>query len=259
MHGVAEIVAEHLHLDMARLLDIFLDQHRVVAEGGLGLAPRAGQRLGEIVGIVDAAHALAAAAGARLDQHRIADLARLAGEQHQPLVLAVIAGHHRHAGLLHQPLGGVLQSHGADRGRRRADEHQPGRGHLVDEAGVFRQEAVTGMDRLSAGRLGRGDDPVAAQIALADRRSADMHRLVGHLDMQRLRVGVRIDGDRRDAHPARRADDAAGDLAAVGDQDLGKHSSSTKKAAKMPSPPPYRPVMKAPSPALRHQPPSGSA
>ena len=37
---------------------------------------------------------------------------------------------------------------------------------------------------------------------------------------QRVAVGLGVDGDGGDAHPARRLDDAAGDLAAVGDQDL---------------------------------------
>ena len=216
---------------MARLVDVFFDQHLVVAEGGLGLAPRARQRLGEIVGMLDPAHALAAAAGPRLDQHGIADLARLGGEQHQFLRLAVIARHHRHAGLLHQPLGRVLQPHGADRRGRRADEDQPGRRHLVDEVGVFGQEAVARMDRLGAGRLRRRDDPVAAQIAFRDGRGADMHGLVGHRDMQRVGVGVGVDGDGAHAQAPRRADDAAGDLAAIGDQDLGEHRSSLQPAS----------------------------
>ena len=64
---------------------------------------------------VDAAHAAAAAAGRRLDQHRIADLVGLLLEEFRVLPLAVIAGHDRHAGLLHQRLGAVLQPHGADR------------------------------------------------------------------------------------------------------------------------------------------------
>ena len=51
-----------------------------------------------------------------------------------------------------------------------------------------------------------------------------MHRLVGHLDMHGIAIGVRIDGDRGNAHLARRLDDAAGDLATVGDQDLGEHA-----------------------------------
>ncbi len=114
MHGVTEIVAEHLNLDMARLLDILLDQHRIVAEGGLGLALRAAQRTLEFIRIVDAAHALAAAARTRLDEHGVADFTRLGGEQHQALALAMIAGHHGHAGLFHQALRGILQTHRTD-------------------------------------------------------------------------------------------------------------------------------------------------
>ena len=58
-----------------------------------------------------------------------------------------------------------------------------------------------------------------------------MHGLVGHRDMQRAGVGVGIDGDGAHAHPARRADDAAGDLAAIGDQDLGEHDLSVPSAS----------------------------
>src|SRR5204863_8261448 len=49
------------------------------------------------------------------------------------------------------------------------------------------------------------------------------HCLVSLAHMQRLGIGLGIDRDCRDPHPPRRADDAAGDLAAVGDQDLLEH------------------------------------
>ena len=52
-----------------------------------------------------------------------------------------------------------------------------------------------------------------------------MHRLVGHLDMQRVAVGVGIDRDRLDTHLARGLDDPAGDLAAIGDQDALEHAA----------------------------------
>ena len=58
--------------------DIFLDQHARIAEGGLRLALRGFQRGLEVGVALDLAHALAAAAGHRLDQHRIADLVGLA-------------------------------------------------------------------------------------------------------------------------------------------------------------------------------------
>ena len=83
---------------MARLLQVALDQHAVVAEAGGGLALAGGQRVEEGAGRFDHAHALAAAAGAGLDQHRIADGVGLRLEELRVLIVAVVAGHQRHAG-----------------------------------------------------------------------------------------------------------------------------------------------------------------
>ena len=51
---------------------------------------------------------------------------------------------------------------------------------------------------------------------------ADEVRLVGHLDVPGACVGLGVDGDGGDAESLGRAHDAAGDLAAVGDQQLSK-------------------------------------
>ena len=58
------------------------------------------------------------------------------------------------------------------------------------------------------------------QVAARRRRGADAHRLVGEAHVQRARVGLGVDGDRRDAELAARADDAQRDFAAVRDEDL---------------------------------------
>ena len=108
-------IAEDLHLDMARLRHVFFDQHMPVAEGGLCLAPGARERGREFLRRIDPAHALAAASGPRLDEHRIADLGRPRGQETGVLLLAVIARHDGNAGLFHQRLGGILQPHGANR------------------------------------------------------------------------------------------------------------------------------------------------
>ena len=79
MDSVAVAVGKNLHLDVARRGDVFLDQHAFVAEGGFRLAHGSGERGLEIGVAVDPAHALAAAAGHRLDQHRVADLVGFAG------------------------------------------------------------------------------------------------------------------------------------------------------------------------------------
>ena len=224
--AIAMTVAEHLDLDMARLRDEFLDEDPVVAETRRRLVLRALEPLARLVVIPGDAHALAAAARARLEHHRIADLGgdlhRLIGIRDQ----AHRAGHRVHARLLGELLGGDLVAHRLDRRFRRADEgHARGRERL-GEFRVFRQEAVAGMHRLGAARADGVHHPVDDDIALACRGRPDMHRLVGHLHMQRPGVGVRIDRHRLDAHLARGLDHPAGDLAPVRDQDLVEHLSS---------------------------------
>ncbi len=93
-------------------------------------------------------------------------------------------------------------------------------------AGVLREEAIAGMDRLGAGRLGSRDDLADVEIGLRGLSGADRHGLVGHVDMQRVAVGVGIDGHGLDPEPPRGPDDAAGDLAPIGDQKLGEHMRS---------------------------------
>ena len=96
----------------------------------------------------------------------------------------------------------------------------------MTEGFVFRQEAITGMDRLRAGALGGIDDLVDDQIAFARGRRADEDRFVRHAHVARAGVGLGIDGDRGDAHATRGLHDAAGDFAAIGDEDLVEHGVS---------------------------------
>src|SRR5205823_1347157 len=61
MHDIALRVAKHLHLDMARPLEIALEENAVVTKRARRLALRADQRAGEFVGAGHDAHATAAA------------------------------------------------------------------------------------------------------------------------------------------------------------------------------------------------------
>ena len=219
MDGIAVGVGKHLQLDMPRRRNIFLDQHAGVAERTFGLALRALQRRVEIDVPIDAPHALAAAAGDRLDQHRIADLVGLLFEEGRLLTLAVIARHDRHAGLLHQRLGAVLQPHGADRRGRRPDEHDARLGAGLREFGVLGEKSVARMDALRAGLARHLDQPVDDEIALGRGRRTDRIGLVALPDMERLGIGLRIDRDGAKPKPRRGARDPARDLTAVGDQD----------------------------------------
>ena len=221
--GVAGLVGEDLDLDVAGARQVALDQHLVVTERGRGLALGQGQGFGEVGWGGDDAHALAATAGAGLDQHGIADAIGLRGQVGGVLVGAVVAGDEGDAGLLHQGLGGGLAAHGADGRGGGADEHEAGLRAGLGEVGVLGQEAVSGVDGLGAGLVRGGDDPLLVQVGVARRRRADRDCDVGHRGVQRALVGLGVDGDGADAHATGGADDAAGDLAAVGDQDGVEH------------------------------------
>ena len=109
------------------------------------------------------------------------------------------------------------------------DEGDAGLGQRLGEGFALGEKAVARMHGLGAGLLAGCDDLVDDQIALRRRRRADQHRLVGHLDMERVAVGVGIDGDGRDAHAPGGLDDAAGDLAAIGNQDLLEHRATQSR------------------------------
>ncbi len=227
--AVAMAVAEDLDLDVPRPQHVLLDQHVLVAEGILGFALARGQRGLEVLAPVDAAHALAAAAGAGLDQHRIADGRRLVGQEGRLLVVAVVAGRQRHAGLGHQCLGGRLAAHRTDSRCRRADEDDAGLGTRVGKGVVLRQEAVAWVHRLRTGGLGGAEDLLRHQVGLPRRRRADQHRLVGQAHMARVGIGLGVHRHRGDAHAPRGLDHSAGNLASIGDQDLAKHAATPSK------------------------------
>jgi hypothetical protein len=230
VEALAMAVAEYLDLDVPRPRDVAFDQHRVVAEAVARLALAGGERGLELLGLVDDAHALAAAAGAGLDQHRVADAVGLSLQQRRVLVGTVVAGHQRHAGFLHQLLGLGLQAHRLDCRGRRADEHQAGIGAGLREVLVLAEEAIARVDRLRAGGARRLDDALAAQVAVARCVAADVHRLVAGQHVFCVRIGVGVDGDRAHAEAARGGGHAAGDLAAVGNQDLGEHRDLTRSS-----------------------------
>ena len=91
------------------------------------------------------------------------------------------------------------------------------------EARVLGQEAVARMHRVRAGDLAGGEQRRDVEIAVARRRRADAHALVGEPHMHRVGVGGRMHRDGRDAELLAGAQHPERDLAAIGDQDLVEH------------------------------------
>jgi len=108
----------------------------------------------------------------------------------------------------------------------RADEADVVLGEDFREARILRQEAVARMDGVGAGDLAGRQQRGNVEIGIARRRRADADGFVGEAHVHRVGVGRRIDRHGRDAEFFRRAKDAQGDLAAVGDQNLVEHGST---------------------------------
>ena len=211
---------------MARIGDEFLDENAVVAEGGLRLRFGAGEAFRHFGFAVGDAHALAAAAGRRLDHHRVADLL---GDHDRLVVVgddAEMARHGRHVcrggGLLRLD----LVAHGGDCFRVRPDEDDAGFFQRFGESLALGEKAVAGMHGLRATRLAGVDDLVDQKVAFGGFRRADGNGRVGHFHMQGVLVGRRINRDRLDPHAASGLDDPAGDFAAIGNQNTLEHAAS---------------------------------
>ena len=209
-----------LDLDMPRLLDEALDEDTVVAERRRRLARRQREALRRLRVIPSDAHALATAAGRRLEHHGVADLVGdldclfLARED------AEEARDGAHPGRVGELLRLDLVAHCANGVRARTHESDALGLHGLGELGVLGEEAVARVNRLGTCLPNRVHDPVDAQVRVHRRGGAHAHRLVRHGHVRRPRVRLRVHGDGADAKTPRRADHAARDLATVGDQQL---------------------------------------
>ncbi len=237
IHRVAVLVGKHLNLDVARLQHVFFHQHARIAEGGLRLTLGRRQRLTQLRLALDHLHALAAATGRGLEQHRIANLGGFDAEGLQRLIGAVIPGHQRHPGGVHQSLGRRLAAHGINRAGGRADEDQPGGVDRAGEIGILGEKAVAGVNRLGTGGLCRGDNRLNPQITLARPRATQVDRLIGAAHVQGVAVGIAVYRHGGDTQLARGAHDAAGNFAAVGNQQGINHGSRTSRVGVFPGRP----------------------
>ena len=61
------------------------------------------------------------------------------------------------------------------------------------------EEPVPGVDQRRLRLRGRLEDRADREVGVGRERRADPVGLVGHLDVQRIAVGVAVDGDRGDA------------------------------------------------------------
>ncbi|MDQ1105945.1 hypothetical protein QE405_003229 [Nocardioides zeae] len=210
--------ADDLHLDVAAALEEALDEDGGVAEGRGGLV--GGQLHGrlEVVELAHDAHPATATTGRRLDDHR--QVGGRHGGGLEPVEL-------RHARVEHELLGPDLVAHGLDGRGRRPDPRQARLDDGAGEVGVLRQEAVARVHGVRARRPRGLEHEVGPQVGLGGRAPREAYGAVRLRHERQVRVGVGVHGDGLDAEAAARGHDAAGDLAAVGDQNGSDHRCVT--------------------------------
>ena len=218
-------VAQDLHLDVAGAQDHLFQIALAVAKGGLGLAAAFQHLFFQLVGAVDRTHAPTTAAPGRFQHQRIADLGSLGADR-----VHIGAQHfgrrdHRHTGLdRHTPRAGLVAkgAHGFGLGTDKGDARRVAG---IDEIGVFRQQAVPGVDRVGTRHAGHADDFLDAQIG-RDRPHAFANAIsfVRLEPVQPQLVLFGKDGHRLFAHLVGGPHDADGDFTTVGDENFGELS-----------------------------------
>ncbi len=167
----AEPVDRDLDLDVAVVVEPLLEVDRVVAERGLRLGAADLDRRLQLPRGPDHPHALAAAAGGRLDEHRVADPVGFAER-------VVLVADHRRARDRRQPepteqaAGALLRGEPVEHVGRRPDEGQVVGANDLGEGLVLAQEAVARVDRVAAGHERGGDRRPAPRGTTGGRRAA---------------------------------------------------------------------------------------
>src|SRR5882757_1477185 len=143
--------------------------------------------------IMRSAHPAAAAAGSRLNHHRVT---KLLCDFHRLILClndSIATGRYRYAGFACSRASSVLVAHRLHRTRGRADELDIAAFADLHEMRILGEEPIAGMNRVNIADLGGAHDPINFQITFKAGRRTDADRFISELDVQRINVCFRID------------------------------------------------------------------
>ena len=208
--------AERLHLDVPRSGDPLLGEEPVVAESRAGLGTGTVPRVRHLRRVVDDDDAASATTGHRLEGDGPTGLT----EEGFGLLRSGqdaggrCGGDARPGG---EVAGAVLVTEGLHRGGVRADEHRPGITDGADEGGGFGEEAVAGVHQVHPVIADDGHQGVDVEVG-GGAGGGQLHGDVRQSGVQALPVVGGGHGDGAHSQVTGGAQDADGDLAAVGDE-----------------------------------------
>ena len=191
MDDVAEVVGEHLHLDMARVLDVLLHEHRAVAKVFLRFARGPFQFVFQVLFLPYDVHAFAATACRRLDQDGIRQSVGLC---HDVVVAAHGAEGDRDAVFYGHLSRFNLVTHQAHRLGVGADEDEVVGLACLHQLGALGEEAIARMDGVGTSIQSRIDDLTDVEVGVFQGAVAQGAGLVGHAPVKGVGVVVGKDG-----------------------------------------------------------------
>src|SRR5512146_234045 len=181
--AVAVVVAEHLYFDVLCPAQIFLDIEAVVVERLAHLALRRGKDVIELLRTPHQPDAASTAACRRLQHEREADTrGRRDALAHRTQHIG--ARQHRQPAAHHRVTRLHLIAHLHHRGGWRSDKDDAAVRANLGETGVFREEAVAGVNRFGASEHGGANEVGDVEIALAAGARTDTDTLVGEANRQ---------------------------------------------------------------------------
>ena len=214
---VAVLVAEDLDFDVLGALDVALEEDGGVAEGVLGFGTGLGEEAGELGRFFDDAHAAPAATEGGLDDEREADFVG-DGEGFVGIGDGFLgAGEGGDGELVGEGAGGGFVTHVFQKIRGGADEDDALTLAGAGEGGVFREEAVAGVDHGHALGLREFHDAFVIEVGADGAfRGIELVGFVGLETVDGKAVFLGEDGDGAEAEFGGGAEDADGDFATVG-------------------------------------------
>ena len=219
-HNVAVHVSNNLALNVASLVQVALDEALAATEGCNSLAGSGLVEVLDLIHFVRDLHAAAAATKRGLNGDRQSVLFRectnLSGVFHGLLGTRS----HRSVSTHSNVAGSDLVAQFADGLRGGADPDQTSVDHGLSKVAILGQEAVAGVDSVSAGLLRGVKNLVEDKVGFGRILAAEGERLIRHGDERCVGIGLCVHGDTGDTSVTGCADHADGDLTAVGHKDL---------------------------------------
>ncbi len=216
-------IGHDLKFNVARIDDKLFQIHLIVSKCFLRLMTRAVEGGFKAWLIMRSAHPAAAAAGGRLDHHRVT---KLLCDFHRLILClndSIAAGRYRHAGFARSRTSSVLVAHRLHRTRGRADELDIAAFADFHEMRILSEEPIAGMNRVNIADLGRAHDPIDFQITLKAGRRTDADRFIGELDVERIDVCFRIDRESANAEFLTGANHPQRDFSAISNENFLEH------------------------------------